>query len=122
MTARWVSLRRSTFLSIFLALLSAAFGQETTLRTRANLVLLPTLVKDSQGSIVYRLQAKDFIVEDDGVEQPARLDETPEGQPISLVLAIQKGRRASYDFPRMEGLRAMLSPLFEMGDNTCCRR
>jgi VWFA-related protein len=77
--------------------------------------LLPTLVKDSQGVIVYGLQATDFIVEDDGVEQPVRLDETPEGQPISLVLAIQKGRRAAYEFPRIQGLKTMLSPLFASG-------
>lgn len=114
-TARLVSLPRFAFFPIFLAILSAATAQETTLRTRANLVLLPTLVKDAQGAIVYGLQTKDFIVEDDGVEQPVRLDETPEGQPISLVLAVQKGRRAAYEFPRMQGLRTMLSPLFESG-------
>ncbi len=72
-------------------------------------------MKDSQGGIIYGLQANDFIVEDDGVEQPARLDETPEGQPISLVVAIQRGRRAAYEFPRMQGLKSMLNPLFALG-------
>lgn len=89
--------------------------QEPTLRSQSNVVLIPALVKDQQGGIVYGLQAKDFIVEDDGVEQAARLDETPEGQPISLVVAIQRGRRASYEFPRMRGLKTMLDPLFSMG-------
>jgi len=78
-------------------------------------VLVPTLVKDQQGGIVYGLLAKDFSVEDDGVEQPLRLDETPEGQPISLVVAIQKGRRAYAEFPRMQGLKTMLGPLFAFG-------
>jgi len=96
-------------------LLTSASAQETTLRSRSNLVLIPTLVKDSGGSIVYGLEAKDFIVEDDGVEQAIRLDEAPEGQPLSLVIAIQKGRRAAYEFPRMQGLRTMLSPLFATG-------
>jgi hypothetical protein len=32
------------------------------------------------------------------------MDEAPEGQPISLVIAIQRGRRASYEFPRLQGL------------------
>jgi VWFA-related protein len=89
--------------------------QETTLRSQSNLVLVPTLVKDPQGGIVYGLQAKDFIVEDDGVEQAVRLDETPEGQSISLVVAVQCGRRASYEFPRMQGLKSMLDPLFALG-------
>jgi VWFA-related protein len=89
--------------------------QEPTLRSQSNVVLVPTLVKDQQGGIVYGLEARDFIVEDDGVEQAARLDETPEGQAISLVVAIQRGRRASAEFPRMQGLKSMLDPLFSMG-------
>src|SRR5580658_9899328 len=46
--------------------------QEPTLRSQSNVVLIPALVKDSQGGIVYGLQARDFIVEDDGVEQTPR--------------------------------------------------
>jgi VWFA-related protein len=97
------------------ALAGVATAQETTLRSQSNIVLVPALVKDAQGEIVYGLGAKDFIIEDDGVEQAVRLDETPEAQPISLVLAIQKGRRAAYELPRMQGLKSMLSPLFAMG-------
>jgi VWFA-related protein len=78
-------------------------------------VLAPTLVKDQQGGIIYGLQAKDFIVEDDGAAQEVRLDEAPEGQPISLVVAIQRGRRANYEFRRIQGLRTMLDPLFSQG-------
>ena len=76
-----------------------AFPQEPTIRSQTNLVLIPALVKDSQGAIVYGLQANDFIIEDDGVPQSLRLDEAPEGQPISLVVAIQNGRRAYAEFP-----------------------
>ena len=94
-TARRDSLRHTGTSFLVLVLLGATgLPQETTLRSQSNLVLVPTLVKDQQGEIVYGLQAKDFLVEDDGVEQTVRLDETPEGQPISLVVAIQRGRRA----------------------------
>jgi len=113
--ARRDNLRCGAFSLIALALLTGAVAQDTTLRSRSNLVLVPALVKDQQGAIVYGLQAKDFIVEDDGIEQPTRLDEAPEGQPISLVVAIQKGRRAYYEFPRMQGLKTMLDPLFALG-------
>jgi len=102
-------------LFILLSLVASFSAQDTTVRSRSNLVLVPTLVKDPQDGVVYGLQGADFIVEDDGVEQPARLDDAPEGQPVSLVVAIQRGRRASYEFPRMQGLRTMLSPLFEIG-------
>ena len=113
--ARQVRGRQSALLLIFLLSAVCLPAQENTLRSRSNLVLLPTLVKESQGAIVYGLQATDFIVEDDGVEQSVRLDETPAGEPLSLVLAIQKGGRASFEFPRIEGLKTMLSPLFASG-------
>jgi len=90
-------------------------AQEPTLRSQSNVVLVPALVKNAQGGIVYGLLAKDFLVEDDGVQQAVRLDDAPEGQPISLVVAIQRGRRASYEFPRMQGLKSMLDPLFSLG-------
>ena len=115
MTARRASPRAVLLLLICLSLFSAASAQETTLRTRSNLVLVPTLVKDPQGAILYGLNPNDFVVEDDGVEQPVHVDDAPEGQPISLVIAIQRGRRAPYEFPRMQGLRTMLGPLFEAG-------
>jgi len=115
-TARRASLSGSFLFVIFLyALLPGSISQETTLRSQANVVLIPALVKDQRGGIVYGLEARDFIVQDDGVEQAVRLDEAPEGQPVSLVVAIQKGRRAYYEFPRLEGLNSMLDPLFSQG-------
>ena len=115
-TARRDSLPRAATSFLVLALLGGvALPQETTLRSQSNVVLVPVLVKDQQGGIVYGMQAKDFVVEDDGVEQPVRLDDAPEAQPISLVVAIQRGRRASAEFPRMQGLKSMLDPLFSLG-------
>jgi len=102
-------------IAIILLLAVCCSAQQTTLRSQANVVLIPTLVKDEQGGIVYGLQANDFVVEDDGVAQPARLDETPEGQPVSLVVIAQRGGRASYEFPRTQGLKSMLDPLFAQG-------
>ncbi len=111
--AKQASLRPIWHLLLFSAFLTAcAFSQDTTIRSRTNVVLIPALVKDSHDEVVYGLQASDFIIEDDGVEQPVHLDETPEGQPISLVVAIQTGRRAADEFPRMQGLKSMLDPLF----------
>ena len=114
---RRVGLTRAKHAAIafFFTLASTAFAQVVTLRSQTNVVLIPALVKDADGGIVYGLGADDFMVEDNGVAQPARLDEAPEGQPISLVIAIQTGRRASYEFPRMRGLKTMLEPLFAPG-------
>jgi len=113
--ARPASRRLATFIFTFALLSSTILPQETTLRSQSNLVLIPALVKNQQDEIVYGLQAKDFLVEDDGVEQSVRLDEAPEGQPLSLVVAVQRGGRAYHEFPRMQGLKSMLSPLFTLG-------
>jgi VWFA-related protein len=90
-----------------------AHPQETTIRSQANVVLIPALVKDPQGEVVYGLAAKDFIVEDDGITQTVHLDEPAETDPISLVVAVQVGRRASFELPRMRGLSTMLDPVLE---------
>src|SRR5215475_14525217 len=73
-------LAKSIAIVIITVLTRPAVPQETTLRSQANVVLIPTLVKDQQGGIIYGLKAKDFIVEDDGVEQPLRLDEERDTQ------------------------------------------
>jgi VWFA-related protein len=80
-------------------------------------VPVPTLVRDAAGNAVYGLQAQDFIIEDDGVEQAVYLDEPPEAEPISLVIAVQCGRRARREFGRMAGLAAMLDPILSGGQN-----
>jgi VWFA-related protein len=108
--------RAGIHLLFFCALLTGgAVCQETTLHSQSNVVVIPALVKSAQGEVVYGLAAKDFIVEDDGEEQAVHLDEAAEGQPVSMVIAIQRGRRANYEFPRIRGLAAMLDPLVEEG-------
>ena len=116
--ARPANLRHIPPLLLLFLFCVSVSAQETTLRTRSNLVLVPTLVKDANGGIVYGLHAEDFVVEDNGTAQPTRLDDSPEGQPISLVVVIQRGRRAAYEFSRLRGLSTMLSPLFASGSRT----
>ena len=105
-------LRWGFWLALFALLLGPAAGQEEpSFTTQGNLVPVPTLVRDSNGNAVYGLQAKDFIIEDDGVERAVHLDDTVDGEPISLVIAVQCGRRANREFSRMAGLAAMLDPV-----------
>jgi VWFA-related protein len=106
-----VSLARSLLLSALLA--CPAGAQETTIHTQSNVVLVPALVKDGRGHAVYGLQAQDFIVEDAGVPQIVHLDEAAEAQPVSLVIAIQKGREAYREFPRIKGLSSMIQPILD---------
>jgi VWFA-related protein len=114
--ARRARLRRAGIYLLLCALLTGgAVCQEITLHSQSNVVVIPALVKSAQGEVVYGLAAKDFVVEDDGEEQAVHLDEAAEGQPVSMVVAIQRGRRANYEFPRIRGLAAMLDPLVAEG-------
>ncbi len=109
-------MRSAASLLVFCVLLSCgALSQETTLHSQANVVVIPALVKSAKGEVVYGLEANDFIVQDDGVEQAVHLDEAAEGSQVSVVVAIQRGRRANYEFPRIRGLSSMLDPLIEQG-------
>jgi len=94
-----------------------AVAQEPTFRTQSNVVTVPALVKDEKGKAIYGLRARDFLIEDDGVEQVSQLDEAAESEPISMVLALQSGRRASREFARMRGLSSMLSPIFGLPES-----
>ncbi len=99
-------------------LTAAAVAQEQpTFRTQSNVVLVPALVRDKSGEVVYGLEAKDFVIEDDGVVQNVHLDEVAESEPVSLVVAIQCGRRADFELPRMHGLAAMLTPVLAQPDS-----
>jgi VWFA-related protein len=89
----------------------AAAPQEPTFSAQSNVVLVPALVRDASGKVVYGLQAKDFVIEDDGVEQKPYLDEAAEAEPVSLVIAVQCGRRARREFDRMRGLPSMPEPV-----------
>lgn len=43
--------------------------------------------------------------------QTIHLDEAPEAEPISLIVALQVGRRAKREFPRIRGSSGMLDPV-----------
>lgn len=91
--------------------------QQPRFRSQSSVVLVPTLVKDRTGSIVFGLEAGDFVIEDDGIEQPLRLDDVPESAPVSLVIAIQLGRSAAAELPRIRSLGTMLHPILSQGRN-----
>jgi len=102
---------------LLLAMLAGAAGQEATFSTQSNVVLVPALVKDGDGHAVYGLQARDFVVEDDGVEQKINVDEDADSEPVSVVVVLQCGREARREFGRMRGLGSMLEPILAPAQN-----
>lgn len=101
----------------FLSALISASAQDQTFTARTNLVTVPVLVEDTAGHAAYGLNADDFIVEDDQTPQLIHLEVAPESQPLSLVIALECGRRVWREFSRIGGLPSMLDPILSNPDN-----
>src|ERR1700742_3246504 len=120
-----INVRRDRFIKLIVGLLlfvlTAALliaqdenSQEApTFRSQANVVLVPVLVRDATGHAVYGLQAKDFILEDDGVQQTVQLDDETQADPLAVVVAVQIGRSAPREFQRIRGLNSMLGQILD---------
>ncbi len=79
-----------------------------TITARSNLVVVPALVRTKSGELVYTLQAKDFILTDDGVEQKLRLEQETGSQPLAMVVIVQTGGDAAVHLDQYQGLEPML--------------
>lgn len=117
---RWQSYARSGWLVLLLGIsgsMHTGHSQEKsgqsipTLRTQSNEVFVPTLVKDRNGKLIFGLKADDFIIEDDGVPQQVKMDEAEPEEPISLLIAIQTGRSALFEYQRMRTLSSLLDQI-----------
>jgi VWFA-related protein len=81
--------------------LTAQTPAPPAVRTQANVVLVPALVRNEKGELVFTLSADDFRITDDGVEQSLTLDEDTGSEPLALVVVVESGgagkeRLASY--------------------------
>lgn len=100
-------------------LMGTAAGQETpppqstmpTIRARSNLVLVPALVQNDKGELIYSLTADDFSLLDNGVEQKVHLEEDLAPQPVALVVVLEDGRSAPRQFEYLHGLSTMMEEL-----------
>ncbi len=61
----------------------------TTLSARSTLVVVPALVRDNSGKLIFTLKADDFTLTDDGIPQKLKLEEDTGGEPLALVVVIE---------------------------------
>jgi len=66
-------------------------AQVPTLSARSTLVLVPALVRNKAGELVYTLKVSDFVLTDDGVLQKLTLEQDTGGEPLALVVLIEAG-------------------------------
>ena len=81
-----------------------------TIRVNTSIVLVPTLVEDHAGQVIYGLKPSDFILLDNGVKQKVQVDEEMDMEPVSLVICIQRSRDATLEFDKF----AHLGPLLQL--------
>ena len=60
-----------------------------TLSANSTLVLVPALVRNKSGDLVFTLNADDFTLTDDGVRQKLILEQDTGGEPLALVVLIE---------------------------------
>jgi VWFA-related protein len=65
--------------------------QAPSVRSQSTVVLVPALVRNAKGELVFTLSAGDFRVTDDGIEQKLKLDEDTGSEPLALVVAVETG-------------------------------
>jgi len=72
---------------------SQAAGEknDALLRVSTQLVLVPAMVREKSGALVYTLAAKDFVLTDDGIQQKVRLEQDMGGEPLALVVVMEAG-------------------------------
>ena len=89
----------------------AAQEPSPSFTVRSDLVYLPTRVETRRGETIYGLQAKQFIVEDNGARQTIAVDETPDSWGISMVVVVQCSRSAPTEFSKLKGLATMIDAI-----------
>src|SRR5271156_3275708 len=106
--------------AVLLLLIAVAFGRvfgqdlppadSPTLRVKTSIVLVPTLVEKKDGSVLYGLTPKDFLVEDNGIPQKVHVDDDLDSQPVSIVVVVEKGGTSLLQFDKI----AKLGPLLDL--------
>lgn len=86
----------------------APTSETSTISTRSTLVVVPALVRDKSGELIFTLKPDDFTLTDDGVRQTLHLDEDTGGEPLALVVMVEAGGDGLRELSRYAALPAML--------------
>src|ERR1700722_19695692 len=83
-------------------------SETTVLSARSTLVLVPALVRNKAGELIFTLNADDFVVTDDGVPQKLTLEQDTGGEPLALVVVVETGGAGARAFEKLGALAPML--------------
>jgi VWFA-related protein len=86
-------------------------AQGSIFTTQTTVVLVPALVRDKAGSIVYALKPEDFRLTDDGVPQKLTLDADSGSEPLALVIVLEIGGAGARQFQQYDTIAPPLAPM-----------
>ena len=89
----------------------AGDAQGTVVRTETDVVVVPALVRDRTGALVYTLKAEDFLVKDDGVAQKVTLDADTGREALALVIVVEVGGAGAREFQNYSRIAPPLAPM-----------
>ena len=88
-----------------------AGDQSSVFTTQTTNVIVPALVRDAEGRLVYTLQAGDFVLTDDGVPQKLTLEHESGSEPLALVIVIELGGAGARQFEKDKRIAPPLAPM-----------
>jgi VWFA-related protein len=86
----------------------ASISQTPTITSQSTLVLVPALVRNKAGELIFTLKADDFALTDNGVPQKLTLEQDTDGEPLALVVDIEGGGAGVRELQKYAALSAML--------------
>src|SRR3974390_2477352 len=85
-------------------------AQGTIFTTQTTVVLVPALVRDKSGAVVYTLKPGDFRLTDDGLAQKLELDADSGSEQLALVIVLEVGGAGARQFQNYDTLAPPLAP------------
>jgi VWFA-related protein len=82
-----------------------------TLNSNSTLVLVPALVRNKAGELIFTLKADDFVLTDNGIPQKLKLEQDTGGEPLALVIDIQGGGSALRELAKFSVIGPMIDSL-----------
>ena len=107
-----------TFACMTLALAARSINAQAPPQTQAplvgassTLVLVPALVRNKSGELIYTLNAEDFVLTDNGVPQKLRLEQDSGSEPLALVVVIEAGGAGARELGKLGALAPMIESI-----------
>ncbi len=103
-------------MALLLSFTATGIAQQTgppqvKLTVRSNLVMVPVFVTSVDGNVIFDLDAKDFLLTDNGVPQTVAIEEDTDSQPLALAIVVETGGAGARHLEDYRALDSILGAL-----------